>query len=48
VDVEHELGICESCAVATCIEYLSGMERLERYLEAWAAFRDWEHAPQPV
>jgi hypothetical protein len=48
VDVEHELGICERCALPTCIEYLTGLQRLERYLEAWAAFRDWEGSLQPA
>jgi hypothetical protein len=48
VDVEHELGICERCALPTCIEYLSGLQQLERYLAAWAAFRDWEGSPQPA
>ena len=48
VEVEHELGICERCALPTCIEYLNGLQRLERYLAAWAAFRDWERSPQPA
>lgn len=47
-EVEHELGICERCALPTCIEYLTGLQRLERYLAAWAAFRDWETALQPA
>ena len=47
-EVEHELGICERCALPTCVEYLTGLQRLERYLAAWAAFRDWESAPQPA
>jgi hypothetical protein len=42
VEVEHELGICERCALPICIEYLTGLERLQEYLGAWAAFRAWE------
>ena len=45
-DVEHELGTCDRCALPTCIEYLTGMQRLEEYLAAWAAFREWETAAQ--
>jgi hypothetical protein len=40
-DAIGELGLCESCAIPTCIEYLTGLERLEGYLAAWAAFEDW-------
>jgi len=47
-EVEYELGICERCALSTCVEYLTGLQRLEQYLAAWAAFRDWEAAAQPV
>jgi hypothetical protein len=46
VEVDHELGICEQCALPTCVEYLTGLERLEEYLAAWAAFRDWERQLQ--
>jgi hypothetical protein len=41
-EVDHELGICERCALPTCVEYLTGLKRLEEYLEAWAAFRAFE------
>jgi hypothetical protein len=40
-EARGELGLCEQCAVPTCIEYLTGLERLEHYLGAWAAFEDW-------
>ena len=40
-EARGELGLCERCAVPTCIEYLTGLERLEQYLGAWAAFQDW-------
>ena len=43
-EVSHDLGICERCALPTCIEYLTGLQRLERYLAAWAAFRAFESA----
>jgi hypothetical protein len=41
IEVSHELGMCERCAIATCVEYLNGLERIQRYLAAWAAFDDW-------
>lgn len=41
VPVESELGLCERCAIPTCAEYLNGLDRLERYLAAWAAFEEW-------
>ena len=40
-EVDHELGIRERCALPVCIEYLTGLERLERYLTAWAEFEQW-------
>jgi hypothetical protein len=40
-DAVGDLGLCESCAIPTCIEYLTGLERLEAYLGAWAAFEEW-------
>ncbi len=46
--MEHELGICERCALPICIEYLTGLDRLQEYLGAWAAFRDWEASLQPA
>jgi hypothetical protein len=48
VEVDHELGICDRCALPICVEYLTGLERLERYLKAWAEFREWERSPQPA
>jgi hypothetical protein len=36
-----ELSLCDRCAIPTCVEYLTGLDRLERYLGAWAAFQDW-------
>jgi hypothetical protein len=41
-EAQGELGLCEQCAIATCIEYLTGLERLSQYLSAWAAFQDWQ------
>jgi hypothetical protein len=41
VEAIGELGLCERCAIPTCVEYLTGLERLEGYLGAWAAFDDW-------
>jgi hypothetical protein len=41
VEAAGELGLCEGCAIATCIEYLNGLERLEDYLGSWAAFEEW-------
>ena len=41
VDAPGELGLCDSCAISTCIEYLNGLERLEHYLGSWAAFDEW-------
>jgi hypothetical protein len=41
VEVDGELGLCDRCAIPTCIEYLTGLERLEDYLARWAAFQEW-------
>jgi hypothetical protein len=41
LEVDGELGLCDRCAIPTCIEYLTGLERLEDYLARWAAFQEW-------
>jgi hypothetical protein len=42
-----ELGLCQPCAISTCVEYLNGLERLEEYLGAWAAFDEWLARREP-
>ena len=32
---------CHVCAFATRIEAARGLQRLDEYLGAWAAFEDW-------
>jgi len=41
VEAAGELGLCDGCAISTCVEYLNGLEQLEDYLASWAAFEDW-------
>ena len=41
VEAAGELGLCDGCAISTCVEYLNGLEQLEEYLASWAAFEDW-------
>ena len=35
------LGLCSSCVMNTRVEVLAGLERLDEYLAAWAAFERW-------
>ena len=36
------LGLCLGCAIETRQEFYAGLERLNEYLAAWAAFQEWE------
>jgi hypothetical protein len=38
------LLLCLSCAIEVRRDFYRGLEELEGYLAAWAAFRDWEEA----
>jgi hypothetical protein len=41
---------CHLCAFATRMEAARGLQRLDEYLGAWAAFQDWldRHRPGAV
>jgi hypothetical protein len=36
------LGLCLSCSIEIRQEFYSGLQRLNEYLAAWAAFQAWE------
>jgi hypothetical protein len=38
------LGLCLNCSVELRQEFYAGLERLNAYLAAWAAFQEWEAA----
>lgn len=40
--VSDSLGLCLSCSIELRREFYSGLERLNEYLAAWAAFAEWE------
>ena len=38
------LGLCLNCSIELRHEFYAGLERLNEYLAAWAAFQEWEAA----
>jgi hypothetical protein len=36
------LGLCLSCSIELRQEFYAGLEELNEYLAAWAAFQEWE------
>jgi hypothetical protein len=40
--ISDPLGLCLSCMIDVRREFYAGLEQLEAYLAAWAAFQDWE------
>jgi hypothetical protein len=40
--VSEPPGLCISCSIDLRREFYAGLERLNEYLAAWAAFQEWE------
>ena len=36
------LGLCLNCSIELRREFYAGLDRLNEYLGAWAAFQEWE------